>query len=108
MAQIAEWGPPMWKLLHSMAEKAGTSVLQVDEKRAWISFLRLTEGILPCPMCRDHYRQWRRTHPLEDFLANHGDLFRERVREWLWGLHDDVNSRREGIVERLSLEGLDK
>jgi hypothetical protein len=106
MAQIAEWGPPMWKLLHSMAERAGSSALELDEKRAWISVLKLTEGVLPCAMCRQHYRDWRRSHPLEDFLGSHGEFFRDRVREWLWGLHNDVNARRE--VERLPLEGLAK
>jgi len=108
MAQIAEWGPPMWKLLHSMAERAGQSVLALDEKRAWITLLRVTEGVIPCAMCREHYRDWRRTHPLEEFLGSHGEFFRDRVREWLWGLHDDVNARREGPVERLPLEGLQK
>jgi hypothetical protein len=96
----------MWKLLHSMAERAGSSALQLDEKRAWISFLKFTEGVLPCAMCRQHYRDWRRSHPLEDFLGSHGEFFRDRVREWLWGLHDDVNARRE--VERLPIDGLAK
>ena len=98
----------MWKLLHSMAERAGQSILALDEKRAWINVLRLTEGVLPCAMCRGHYRDWRRAHPLEDFLGSHGEFFRKRVREWLWGLHDDVNARREGDLERLPLEGLEK
>lgn len=109
MAQISEWGPHIWKVLHSMAERAGTSVTELDEIRAWINVLRLTEGVLPCAMCRAHYRQWRQSHPLEDFLGSRGEFFRDRVREWLWGLHDAVNERNEVAAEsRLPLEGLNK
>ena len=109
MAQIPEWGPHVWKLLHSMAERAGNSVLEIDEIRAWINVLRLTEGILPCAMCRDHYREWRKSHPLEEFLGSRGVFFRDRVREWLWGLHDTVNGRNDVAEDaRLPLEGLSK
>ena len=90
-----------------MAERSGTFVIQVDEIRAWIKMLRLTEGLLPCAMCRAHYREWRTAHPLEDFLGSRGELFRDRLREWLWGLHDAVNTKRS-IPEsaHLSLEQL--
>jgi hypothetical protein len=100
---LALWGPPLWKLLHSMAERAGTSVLELDEIRAWISFLRLTEGVLPCAMCRAHYKEWRQTHPLEDLLRARRDSFRAALREWLWGLHNAVNARREIGVESLEI-----
>jgi len=46
---------------------------------------------------------------LEEFLGSRGQFFRDRVREWLWGLHDAVNGRNEVAVEsRLPLEGLSK
>ena len=106
MAQIVDWGPPLWRALHSMAERAGTSVIELDEVRAWINVLRLTEGVLPCAMCRAHYRGWRQSHPLEEFLGSRGQFFRDRVREWVWGLHNEVNHRRG--VEVFPLESLEK
>ncbi len=104
MAQIVEWGPHIWKILHSCAEHAGNSILQIDEIRAWIQVLRLTEGALPCAMCRGHYKSWRTSHPLEDFLAYRGDIFRERLREWIWELHEYVNTSRD--VSGFPIEGL--
>lgn len=106
MAQNADWGPPMWKLLHSMAERAGSSVLQVDEVRAWIQVLRLTEAVLPCAMCRAHYKEWRTRRPLDALLPYRAEMFKERVREWLWELHESVNASR-GLesfpIERLEI-----
>lgn len=104
MAQIAEWGPHLWTVLHTMAEQAGKYVLQMDEIRAWIHVLRLTEGILPCAMCRAHYKKWRLSHPLEEFLIYRGEDFREKLREWIWGLHDSVN--RDRGVASFPLEDL--
>jgi len=86
-----------------MAERAGTSVLELDEIRAWISFLRITEGVLPCAMCRAHYKEWRQAHPLEDLLRTRREVFRAAVREWLWGLHNAVNTKREISVEPLEI-----
>ena len=104
MAQIAEWGPHIWKILHTCAEHAGSSVLQIDEIRAWIQVLRLTEGALPCAMCRAHYRTWRTRHPLEEFLSYRGDIFKERLRQWIWELHEYVNVSRD--ISGLPIEGL--
>jgi len=94
MTQISEWGPHLWKVLHGYAEHAGNSVTPVDEIRAWIHVLRLTEGALPCAMCRAHYRTWRTNNPLEDFLSDRGEVFREKLRHWLWAIHDSVNGSR--------------
>ena len=104
MAQIEEWGPHIWKILHTCAEHAGTSVIQMDEIRAWIQLLRLTEGALPCAMCRTHYKAWRASHPLEYFLTYRGEMFKEKLRYWLWELHESVNKSRG--VEEFSIERL--
>jgi hypothetical protein len=109
MAQISEWGPHLWKVLHTLAEKGGTSVLVEDEVRTWINVLRLTEGVLPCAMCRAHYKAWRRSHPLEEFLGQRGEYFQNSLRSWLWELHNSVNIQREVAPDySLSFEGLEK
>jgi hypothetical protein len=107
MTQIAEWGPHVWKLLHSCAERAGSSVLPLDEVRAWVTVLKLTEGVLPCATCRAHYREWRTANPLEDFLGMQGERFKGAIRLWLWRLHDAINKRREG-VPHYGFEDLEK
>ena len=106
MAQIPEWGPHIWRILHTCAERAGTSVTQIDEIRAWIQVLRLTEGALPCAMCRAHYKTWRTTHPLEGLLAYRGEQFKEAVRRWIWELHESVNATRG--VEGIPIEAVEE
>ena len=109
MAQISEWGPHLWKVLHTLAERASTSVLADDEIRTWIHVLRLTEGALPCAMCRAHYKSWRQSHPIDDFLGQRGEFFQNSLRRWIWGLHESVNIQREVIADyTLSFEGLEK
>ena len=107
MAQVYEWGPHIWKILHYHAEYAGNSVLLVDEIRAWTGLLRKTEGILACPLCREHYRNWKQAHPLEDFTGIDRDSFKESLRTWLWNLHESVNEEKDVPMDRrISLEGL--
>jgi len=92
MVQNAEWGPHLWKILHICASRCGkqfTPQLQRDELRAWIHLLQLTEAIMPCAICRNHYREWRKTHSLERLTGGTED-----AEQWLWSLHDEVNQQR--------------
>jgi hypothetical protein len=94
MVQNSEWGPPLWRILHTLAERVGRQgipLLAMDEIRAWASLLRTTEGIMPCPLCRTHYRAWKHTHPLEESA---GSALAPLTRRWLWELHDQVNRQR--------------
>ena len=94
MVQNSEWGPPLWRALHTLAERIGrqsSPLLAADEGRAWIHVLRGVELIMPCPMCRKHFREWRIANPI-DVLMGGGSL---ASRMWLWNLHEDVNGRRE-------------
>ena len=106
MVQNAEWGPHLWTILHICAEKCGkqpTPLLHLDEIRAWIHLLKLTEAILPCPLCLKHYREWLKANPLPAFLEmRSGTAFQEGAREWVWKLHNRVNEQRG--VEIMSLE----
>lgn len=108
MTQLAEWGPHMWRVLHSCAEHAGSSVLPLDEARAWVSVLKLTEGAMPCATCRAHYREWRQANPLEEFIGLRGEQLRGAIRLWLWRLHEDVNGRRLEPAAHYPYEELDK
>jgi len=109
MALIEEWGPDMWKLLHSYAEYAGhlkSEIAMVDEIRAWKSFLLFTEEVLPCSKCKSHMKEWRRANPIEDLMIHRGPFFKDKLRRWLWGLHEAVNERRGPETTRLPYESL--
>jgi hypothetical protein len=98
MVQNSEWGPPLWRILHTLAERVGKQtvlMLAQDETRAWIGLLQHVEGIMPCQMCRGHYRAWRTRRSLEGLYGGS-----DASREWVWALHEDVNQRRGVTAEQ--------
>jgi hypothetical protein len=93
-----EWGPPLWRILHTLAERLGNHsqpILATDEARAWVMLLRTTEDMMPCAVCRGHYRTWRRDHPIEAMVSQKGEDLRAAARHWVWELHEAVNLRNE-------------
>ena len=82
------WGPPLWFLLHSSAERFGCPLskrLPDEEKRVWTGLLRSLQYTLPCPLCKKHYTAYVAAHPLV--------FTRDGIRAWLHRLHSDVNQR---------------
>ncbi len=75
------WGPPLWRLLHALAELRGTDPL-------WPILLDVMRAGLPCPECRYHYNAWYEGHPVEGV----------EMGEWLMRLHNDVNRRNEKAI----------
>jgi Erv1 / Alr family len=98
------WGPPLWRLLHAFAEKLGrqTNVILIsDEQRAWINFLKSVEIIIPCKKCKNHYILWRTKNRPENFASYPNYSLQARAREWVWGLHTEINQERK--VENVPL-----
>ena len=91
----SEWGPPLWTVLHSIAEKVGSSQFSQyaeDERRALIKMVRYLENVIPCPSCREHYEVYLAEHPIEKQLKEltHSEL-RDYIKKWFWELHNWVN-----------------
>jgi len=100
------WGPPLWKLLHGIAECLGNQpvpMLATDEAHEIVFLLRDVEKVMPCQLCRNHYHQWRKEHPLEDIDKLRGYMLKTGVRQWLYDLHENVN-RSKGIESGITLE----
>ena len=57
------WGPILWNLLHGIAEHVGKGGNQTEESYSLIQLLKLTEKIIPCPTCKEHYKTWLTYHP---------------------------------------------
>jgi hypothetical protein len=96
-SQNAIWGPPLWKVLHILAEQTGKSklkVIQEDEVRRWIQMMRAVEHVMPCALCRGHYKEWLVKHSLNNLLALRGQAFREGARKYVWQLHENVNTSK--------------
>lgn len=76
------WGPPLWRILHSLAEVAETNT-------AWPTLLNALRTGLPCPDCSSHYNAWIDSHAVGTGTG---------IKAWLLALHNDVN-RRKGVAE---------
>ena len=82
------WGPELWFLLHSSAERFGNPLskrLPDEEKRVWTGLLKSLQYTLPCPLCKKHYTMYLAAHPIV--------LTKEGLRGWLHHLHSEVNQR---------------
>lgn len=105
MVSNSEWGPPLWRILHTLAEKIGGQthkLLIADEERLWEQLLVQLETVLPCSLCKKHYRERRKGFSLDGL---HGQRLREESRRWLWTLHETVNKERE-VTSGITLEQL--
>jgi len=89
--QTSLWGPPLWHILHSAAERIGTKALKripQEESRIWMGILRALQFTLPCPQCKRHYTAYLVAHPVLSFT-------KEYLREWLYQLHTAVNQQTQ-------------
>ena len=77
----AIWGPPLWAVLHGMAEFGAATIPFSD----WQELAAALRTSLPCEECSLHYQRWYRVRlpPPTGPIA-----------QWLLDLHNDVNRRR--------------
>ena len=72
------WGPPLWKVLHTLAECSDNSPL-------WHDILTAMETLIPCPTCKAHFIEYRNQNPAP---ADH-----QGIVDWFFILHNIVNAR---------------
>ena len=78
VAEKGWWGPRIWRILHSLAEIND----RVDVGPAWRQALNLTADILPCVVCREHFRTRVRSIAFPIGVSNYASL-----RRTLWAIH---------------------
>lgn len=90
-----EWGPVIWKILHSLSLQAGKAQprAQDEETRTWIQILTRTGVSIPCPECRAHYKTWILTRQPKLLASIPYSEQGEWVRHWLHDIHTDINLR---------------
>jgi len=79
------WGPIFWHTIHVTALSYPTNPTYA-QKRAAKEFYESLVELIPCPVCRDHYRVHLQKLPLGPHLDRRDDLFR-----WTVELHNEVN-----------------
>jgi len=89
-----EWGPLLWTILHALAERTGNIISPLyaeDERREWIHFFKLTADIIPCHICKEHFRLYLKEHPVDQLREIPFTAMRNWVRNWFWEVHEWVN-----------------
>lgn len=92
--QNEEWGPLVWLILHTLAEKAGRQgnpITRGDEERAWPLFVKTLPAMIPCPFCRSHLEESIKATP----FALPMDYFEWKtyIPLYFYTLHESVNQR---------------
>lgn len=77
------WGPPGWKLLHTM-----TLTYEPSRAAQMREFLLTLPYVLPCKFCRNSLTEYYRQLPPEQALKSRAALVR-----WLWKIHSLVNDK---------------
>ena len=80
------WGPPLWKVLHTIAAAADQPAVAA----LWKSIPSSLDGSLPCPLCQGHYHDWLNSHPVPTEGTG-------AIARWVLDLHNAVN-RRNGLA----------
>ncbi len=94
--KTSEWGPLVWKILHTLAEKAGkqtNEIMKVDEMRIWPLLLKTLIPIIPCEECRDHAANYIKQVPFE--LPGSYPAWSLYIRTYFYTFHENVNTRLE-------------
>jgi hypothetical protein len=88
------WGPHLWRVLHTLAHQAGefrTPLQENDEAQTWNHFLKHLPDIMPCPLCRNHYTDYMRRKSPSILLQVRGIHRKEWLEDCFWSLHNEVN-----------------
>jgi hypothetical protein len=80
------WGPAGWKFLHFIALAYPENPTEED-KYKYKTFFTLLQDVLPCSLCREHYKQNLVKHPLDDDSL----LTTDSLLHWTIDMHNEVN-----------------
>lgn len=70
------WGPPLWHLLHKLAER--------EDYHALKNALEAVEVLIPCSICQGHLKEMLKQHP----VPRRGSL-----KQYMVDIHNQVNKR---------------
>ncbi len=79
------WGPPAWFFLHTMMLNYPYKP-SIQQKNDLKFFLINLGGVLPCPICRIHYKNHLQKFPIDNAIESKDSAFK-----WLVDVHNSVN-----------------
>jgi hypothetical protein len=84
------WGPRFWFIIHVSSFRYPEKPDDKDKDTYRTFYYSLANGILPCPICRQHFRKYLdnpENHFEESLQSN------KKLVKFFWKLHNDVNKR---------------
>jgi hypothetical protein len=81
------WGPFFWHTIHIIALGYSKNPTYTDKKCAK-EFYESLAYLIPCSVCRDHYKQHITEKPITTFLDSRTDLIK-----WTIDIHNKVNKQ---------------
>jgi len=83
----AVWGPIFWSTMH-IVSLGYSSKPSEEEKAGAAAFYNSLATVIPCPICKTHYRKFLKETPVEGALNSRHELI-----HWVFNLHNDVNEQ---------------
>jgi hypothetical protein len=81
------WGPFFWHTIHIVALGYPKNPTYTDKKCAK-NFSESLAYLIPCAICREHYKEHLGTNPITTFLDSRTDLIK-----WTIEVHNSVNKK---------------
>jgi hypothetical protein len=79
----AFWGPSLWKFIHCVAMTAPTP-MTTENKKEYKEFFESLGNVLPCSICRNHYKEYIIDHPVNV-------TSRKQLVLWTLCIHNHIN-----------------
>ncbi len=83
----AVWGPIFWTTMHIVSLGYSTSPSS-EEQEAAIKFYESLTTVIPCPICREHYKYFLQQMPVRNAVKTRDDLIL-----WVYNIHNEVNKK---------------
>jgi hypothetical protein len=102
-----EWGPILWKYLHCLAEKIGTSgstIVDTDQANYMETILSTIQLVIPCTVCQAHASAYIAANPIPSLRGLYGAQLRDTVRAWLFTFHNSVRSSKQQEIMVRTIE----
>jgi hypothetical protein len=97
MANPSEWGPLLWKIIHSINQKLGNqtnNLLQKDEMNYYNNFTKQIGFVLPCKVCKKHYYDYA--------IKNKKNIeyydFKDYAINYYFSLQNEINQEKNKIL----------
>ena len=104
---VEEWGPILWKYLHCLAEKIGTSgstVVDTDQANYMETILSMIHLVIPCTTCQAHASAYIAANPIPSLRGLYGAQLRDTIRAWLFLFHNSVRSSKQQEIMVRTIE----